>query len=208
MQPTESTFPQPTEEQLTGFVEGDPLAIDAVVRLVLVPLVRWAKSQYGGLPEQEVESLLHQVLGEICVNHSRYDPSRAKFTTYVIYLYKLRVRDLMNRNPKVISLESQFSETGRENYLDSAYNYIEDRETDISTEEFFQRLDEHLDDLEREFLALIRSGVKDTQQFAEVLKRYTSVDDPFRQVKNTKERLQRKLRSLAKELGYTAEDFF
>lgn len=208
MQPTESAFPQPAEEQLKGFVEGDPIAIDAVVRLVLVPLVRWAKSQYSGLPEQEIESLLHQVLGEICVNHSRYDPSRAKFTTYVINLYKLRVRDLMNRGPKVISLDSQFSKTGHEKHPDLAYNYTDDKETDISTEEFFQRLNEHLDDLEQEFIALIRSGIKDTDRFAEVLSRHTSVDDPSRQVKNTKERLQRKLRSLAKELGYTREDFF
>ncbi len=210
MDESESAFPQPTADQLKEFVEGDPIAIDEVITLVLVPLIRWAKKQYSGLPEQEVESLIHQVLGEICVNYNRYDPSQARFTTYVINLFKLRVRDLMSRSKKIGSFEVDLTlpETEHEEQLDSPYNYLEDQEQSILTEDFFERVSEHLDGLEREFLDLLRLGTKDTQAFAEVLGKYTEVTDPFKQVKNTKERLQRKLRSLAQELGYSADDFF
>ncbi len=38
----ESNFPQPTDEQLAGFREGDPVAINEVVELVLPPILRWA----------------------------------------------------------------------------------------------------------------------------------------------------------------------
>jgi len=207
---SERSFPQPTDALLRAFAEGDPIAIDEVVTLVLIPLVRWARRQYSGLPDQEVESLLHQVLGEICINHSRYDPSRARFTTYVINLFKLRVRDLMSQSKKIGSFEVDLTlpETEHEEQVDSPYNYSEDQEQNILTEDFFERVTEHLDDLEREFLDLLRLGTKDTQTFAEVLGKYTEVTDPFKQVKNTKERLQRKLRSLAQELGYSADDFF
>lgn len=210
MDGSESTFPQPTADQLKAFVEGDPIAIDEVMTLILIPLVRWAKSQYGGLPEQEVESLMHQILGEICVNHSRYDPSRARITTYVINLYKLRVRDLLSQSKKITSLEVNLtpSETEHEEYPELPYNYLEDQDQNILTEDFFESVAGHLDDLEREFLDLLRSGIKDTQIFAEVLGKYTEVTEPFKQVKNTKERLHRKLRSLAQDLGYSADDFF
>lgn len=206
----ESAFPQPTADQLRAFVEGDPIAIDEVITLVLVPLIRWAKTEYSGLPEQEVESLMHQVLGEICVNHSRYDPARARITTYVINLYKLRVRDLLSQSKKSIPVEVDLalSETEHEEHQELPYNYTEDQDQTIVTEDFFDRVAGYLDDLEREFLSLLLLGIKDTQTFAEVLCKYVEVTDAARQVKNTKERLHRKIHSLAQELGYSAEDFF
>jgi len=39
----ESHFQQPTDEQLSRFVQGDPVAIDAVIRLVLPQLYSWGK---------------------------------------------------------------------------------------------------------------------------------------------------------------------
>lgn len=204
----ESKFPQPTDEELSGFVEGDPIAIDGVVRAVLVPLIRWARKEYDGLPPDEIESLMHQALGEICINHHRFDPSRSKFTTYVINLFKMRVRDLMAKRKNIINLES-FSLDNDEEYEkheNFLYNFIEDEDPNISTKIFFEEVMDRLDDIEREFLHLMRTGEKDQKIFVDVLAQYQDIVDPSKQVKNTKEKLQRKLRRLADELGYAVDD--
>lgn len=205
----ESKFPQPTLEQLEAFVNGDPISIQEIVELILPPLVRWAKTNYSGLAADDVESLLHQVLGEVCINHERYNPNRSKLTTYILNLFKLRVRDLLQEateSQKIISLDS---DPKYEKLYATPYNYTDDEDHNIAVNRFFEQVEQHLEPIEIEFLRLMRSGVKDSQQFASVLLQYTSgIDDMAREVKNTKERLYRKIRSVADELNVVLTDLF
>jgi hypothetical protein len=101
----ESVFQQPTPEQLTAFVNGDPVVRNDIMVALLPPFYRWSKQWYPDLPQDEVHSSIHQVLAEACCHYSRYDPSKAKFTTYLIELIKLRLLDVQAKHTKIISNE-------------------------------------------------------------------------------------------------------
>ncbi|MBZ0285245.1 MAG: hypothetical protein K8L97_31215 [Anaerolineae bacterium] len=205
----ESKFPQPTSAQLDGFVNGDPIAIQESIELLLPPLIRWAKSNYAGLAADEVESLMHQVFGEVCINHDRYDRKRSKLTTYILNLFKLRVRDLLQQaaeNKKLISLDADIK---YEKSLATPYNYTDEEEQNISVQRFFEQVEQYLEPLEIEFLGLMRSGVKDSERFVTILLNHrTDVNDLTKEVKNTKERLYRKIRTIADELNVVLTDLF
>ena len=203
----ESVFQQPTPEQLAGFVVGDPLATDEIVRLLLPQLCRWAWQQYPRLPDAEVQSTLHQVLAETCVNHARYDPTKAKLTTYLIRLLRLRLADL-HRQEQDLRLTEEYGEDTPENQSPSPYNPIElsGVETRQTQQQFFETVTDRLEPVEREFLRLMRQGEKAQQVYVAVLHRYGFGADAAHEVKNTKERLMRKLKAFAREHHYQLED--
>ncbi|HWN12156.1 MAG TPA: hypothetical protein VNO50_23225 [Pyrinomonadaceae bacterium] len=60
----ESKFQQPTEQQLRGFVKGDPITINEVIHLILPQLHRWALQKYSTLPRDDVQSVVNRVLAE------------------------------------------------------------------------------------------------------------------------------------------------
>lgn len=203
----ESTFPRPTSEQLIAFREGDPLATNEIIELVLQPILRWAWGQYTPLSRDDVQDIVHQVLAEICYHPSRYDPERALFTTYVIHLLKLRLADLYAVQHEIDDQE----ESGPDAYeklLALPYNEIEalDEDTRIAREDFFRQVEEHLEPCEQELFRLMRSDVISTKLYAAVLARYRPVLDEERDVKNAKERLKRKVKFIGKTLNYTPED--
>ena len=170
-------------------------------------LLRWAWKQYSGLPQDEVESLMHQVLGEICVAHGRYDPNRSKFTTYVINLYKLRIRDLFHQNEVAEASRESLSAQNHENVTELPYNSIEDEDKALARKRFYETIEDKLEPIEREFLRYMRLGIKDSEVFADVVKRLNPLARNIpNEIKNTKERLQRRIRALATELGYSPED--
>ena len=200
----ESTFQQPTLEQLSAFAQGDPLAKDEMAHLVLPQLVRWAWSHYPNLLRDEVQSVVNEALAEIFHNHERYDPYQASFTTYAIHLIKLRLASLYQALKRL----KGFQDTAHENVLQPAYNSLDTAELEqrIERDQFFGAVMIRLEGAEREFLRLILEGEKQQEAFAQVLARYGSVKHPAREVKNTKARLLRKLQALARELGYEADD--
>jgi len=203
----ESNFPQPSSEQLAGFQEGDPLAANAVVELVLPSIQRWAWTQYKLLPQDDVQDIVHQVLAEICHHYARYDPKRVLFTTYVIGLLKLRLADLYATRQEIDEKE-EYGPDAYEKLLSLPYNDTEalDEDTRIVREEFFRQVEEHLEPIERELFQLMRNDVKSTRAFAAVLVRYGPVSDEDRDVKNAKARLMRKVTFIGKTLGYAPED--
>jgi DNA-directed RNA polymerase specialized sigma24 family protein len=203
----ESNFPQPSSEQLASFQEGDPLAANAVVELVLPSIQRWAWTQYKLLPQDDVQDIVHQVLAEICHHYARYDPERVLFTTYVIGLLKLRLADLYATR-QVIDEKEEYGPDAYEKLLSLPYNDTEalDEDTRIVREEFFRQVEEHLEPVERELFQLMRNDVKSTRAFAAVLVRYGPVSDEERDVKNAKARLMRKAIFIGKTLGYAPED--
>src|SRR6185369_10526841 len=87
----ESVFQQPSSQDLAGFREGDPLAIERVLLLMIPQFLRWAWSSYPDLPVDDVEELVYAALAETCRSHSRYDPAASLFTTYVINLIRWRI---------------------------------------------------------------------------------------------------------------------
>jgi hypothetical protein len=200
----ESTFQQPTMEQLSAFAQGDPLAKDEIAHLVLPQLVRWAWSHYPNLLRDEVQSVVNEVLAEIFHKHERYDPSQSIFTTYAIHLIKLRLASLYQTLKKI----KEFQDSAHENILQPAYNNLDTVELEqrIERDQFFGAAMIRLEDAEREFLRLILQGEKQQKVFVQVLARYGSIKHPEREVKNTKARLLRKLQALARELGYEADD--
>lgn len=203
----ESVFKQPTPEQLAAFVEGDPIAEDAVLRLVLPQLYHWALKRHPTLPPPEVESVINQVAAEACRPHVRYDPSRSKLTTYLLNLISLRLNDLYAKESRRKEHE-EIGQNQRENLLESPYNIANTpNPAAITRDDFFHRALQHLNGPERDFLEMIRQGEKSEELFIVALEQYGPVSDPSRYVKNTKVRLQRKLRRLAEEMGYNLQDF-
>lgn len=204
----DSVFNQPTPEQLDGFVIGDPIAIDEVVRLLLPQLYRWAITKYHNLPEDEILSTLHLVLAEACRNHAHYAPRRSKLTTYLIWLLKLRLNDLYHDITDYAGgLESDVDI--HENLLQMPYNGTStvDINTRLARDIFFQDAALLLEAHERDFLELMRRGEKHQQAFVAVLDHHgQSTTDPEHDVKNAKERLIRKLKTLAKDQGYELQD--
>ena len=204
----ESVFDQPSSEQLDAFVAGDPIAIDEVVRMLLPQVYRWALRHYSNLPEDEVKSIIHHVFAEVCRNHARYSHQRSKLTTYVIAIVRLRLNDLHQE----IVLAERISESDVVEYekrLESLYNLSDtvDATTQVARDTFFRDAAILLDDYEREILDLMRQGEKRQDTFVTVLHRYGyPVSEPSHAVKNVKERLIRRLRSIADETGYKLED--
>lgn len=203
----DSVFQQPSDDQLHAFTQGDPVIIDEVIRLVLPQIYRWAQRQYANLPDDEVRSTTHQIFAEICINHSRYDPRRAKFTTYVINLLKMRLAGLYRSLRKIREMDDA-SEQAHENQSRDAYNQVDPEELHlrISREQYFSAVRVRLEGAEREFFELMLQGEKNQEVFASVLARYGSFKDLPAEVKNMKERLGRKMKAVAQELKYEADD--
>ena len=201
-----STFQQPTDTQIQGFMEGDPTAIDTVVRIVLPQIYRWAVRQYSNLDPDDVHSAVNAVFAEICLKSSRYDPTRAAITTYVIHLLKLRLVDTYERQKQRRISEISFDDA-RENRLMAPYNSDDALriETRLATSQFFEEMIAGLDHLDAELVALMRQGEKDTEAFASVLRR-RGLSCSDKDVKNAKERLLRALRRAAREHGYELND--
>jgi len=194
----ESIFNQPNPEQLDGFLAGDPVAINEIVELLLPQIVRWAIVHYDSLPPDEVESMVHQVFAEVCINHARYEPQKSKLTTYVIGLLRLRLRDLYEETPDI-----------HENPLAKPYNEIDtiDPNTRLTRDAFFQKAASFLDPYEQDFLDMMLKGEKSLEVFVNILARYGNLaSNPDHAVKNTKERLVRKLRTIAKDAGFSLQD--
>src|SRR5689334_18230757 len=121
----EETFQQPSPELLARFVVGDPIAEDTVLGLVLPQIYRWAIRRYSNLPEQEVQSVIHQVITETCRPRVRYDPNRSKLTTYLIGLIKLRMVDLYEKQNAIYTSEESGIDA-KEKLLRLPYNTVDD----------------------------------------------------------------------------------
>lgn len=203
----ESSFHQPTTEQLSAFVRGDPIAKNEIAHLVLPQLVRWAWYRFPNLPLDEVESAVGMALAEIIRNHERYDPAQASFTTYAIKLISLRLKSLYQVLKKIKEFHTS-PEVSRENLTQSVYNRIESVETDrrIERDKFFSEAMKRLEGVEMEFLRLMLEGESQTEAFAKILARFGPVRNPANEVKNSKARLYRKLQAIADDQGYKADD--
>lgn len=202
----ESAFHQPTAQQIQGFVEGDPIAVNVVVRTVLPQIYRWALRQYSNLDPGDVQSTTHQVFAEVCLGSSRYDPSKATITTYVIYLLKLRLVDKHHQQKRRREFEESLDDT-RENQAPALYNPEDGTaiETRLAKKQFFEQLFTDIDNQDRAFLELMRQGEKEHELFAEVLRKSGHADTE-KDVKNAKERLIRTLRAAARKHGYRLTD--
>jgi hypothetical protein len=200
----ERAFQQPTDQQLSAFAQGDPIAKDEIAHLVLPQLARWAWSHYPNLPRDEVKSTVNSVLAEILRHHERYDAAQSSFTTYAIHLIRLRLASLYHALKKI----KAFQDSARENLLQPAYNLIDTVELDqrIERDQFFGAALKRLEGAEKEFLRLILQGEKQQEAFVQVLARYGPIKHAGREVKNVKARLLRKLQALANEMGYEAGD--
>jgi Sigma-70 region 2 len=193
---------QPTTEQLLSFQSGDPVAINEVIELVLPQLAGWACHLYPVLPPEDVHDVVFQVLAEICQHHARYDPNRAKFTTYAFGLIKRRLTDLYATWIKI----NEFEESGpdaHEKLLSLPYNDVERPDADVllTRDEFFQQAETRLSDLEREVCSVMRTS-DDPHLITEILERYGDTSE----VKNVRAIIRRKLTALAAELHYQQED--
>jgi hypothetical protein len=204
----ESIFDQPTPEQLDAFVMGDPIAINDVVELLLPQIVRWAINQYRNLPQDEVESMVHQVFAEVCINHARYEPHKAKLTTFVIKILKLRLSDLYEETIEISGAEDSYLDIS-EKLLKKPYNNTDtiDSDTHLTREAFFQEAAFLLDPHEMDFLEMMQRGEKHQDVFVNILARHGyPISTPDHAVKNVKERLIRRLKTIADDAGYTLQD--
>lgn len=199
---TESVFEQPTPENLNAFVAGDPIAIDHIVRLLLPQIYRWAIKQYSSVPPEEVQSVVNQVFAETCIHHARYDPSQSRLTTYIISLLKLRMIDVLESETSVLTDEDLSEKIDLQ-----PYNQVEqiDAATRITRDVFFSMASKSLSGLEQDFLQLMLQGEKHSRAYDAIIKRHGLPPDTS-EIKNTKERIVRKLRNLADECGYKFED--
>jgi len=79
-------------------------------------------------------------------------------------------------------------------------------EVHIIQKRFFSKVMERLDDVEQEGLKLLLQEESGQDAYVAILTRYGSVTNPAGEVKNFKERLKRKVKTIARELGYESED--
>src|SRR5262245_33313701 len=126
---SDSIFQQPTALQLEEFVRGDPVVINEVVHILLPQLHRWGVQKYSNLPQDEVQSIINRVFAEACRNHARYNPQKAKLTTYLIRLIDLRMATLYQSIKKKVEAETLFSDQ-QENFLKGVYNSTNTEEID------------------------------------------------------------------------------
>ncbi len=203
----ESVFQQPTQEQLKQFVAGDSLAIDEVVELVLPQLVSWAARHYPRIHEHERESVIDDVLNETCWHHERYNPNKAKFTTYVIDLIEKRMRTVQKKF---------FTRLEREGSLESVSENLPQTQYDTTEEDIVRRLDRdefyrlarsHLSPLDAGFLGLMLTGEIHNAPFIDILRRFGITNGTASTVKNTKERIKYTLEAFAHSRGLRLEDF-
>lgn len=192
-----SSFDQPSREQLEAFRAGDPVAIDEVITLVLPQVTRWAANRYDDIPKQETASVVNQVFAEISFHPERYDPDKARITTYAINLLKLRMNDKRQTEYDLVRFEG-FSLDDHENYGDGTYN---DLEQEIDIIDLFETVSDQLSDVEREFLMLMRAGEKNMEVFVDILSKHADVRDPEREVNTIKERIKRRLNATARKMG-------
>lgn len=202
-----SRFQQPSAEQIADFRAGDPVAIDAVIHIVLPQVERWATSRYSSLPVEDVRDVVNQVLSETCQHHDRYDPARGAFTSYAIELLKRRLADAYRAWSDIEAHE----ESGP--HADEAVLHVSgdiegtlDPDVSIVRAEFLGRVAAELDDVERDLWALMLGGNKDTAAAAAILAQREPVANMQREVKNAKARLMRKVRAIAEALDYRLED--
>ncbi|MDX6577329.1 MAG: hypothetical protein QOE96_3282 [Blastocatellia bacterium] len=199
---SKSEFPQPSPQDLIGFRKGDPAAIDRVIRCILAPLCRWGWKEYPSLPQDDVESLVHECLAETARNHDRYDASKSVITTYVINLIKLRVKRLklnVQRN-QALSIETQ------EKSASGVYNSIDPTDLNyrIMRERFYETVANTLTGTDKSFFDLMRQGAESIE-FVKQL-RDAGYENPESEAKNRKARVQRRLRDIAKSMGIELQD--
>jgi hypothetical protein len=202
-----SIFEQPSAEVLAGFVAGEPVATDELVRLIFPQLLRWTANKYHQWRFEDVEEVVLQSVYELCKNHAQYNPHKSKVTTFVISTIEHRMIDLA-RNKQYNFLRTSKS-LSHENTEKTTYNNVEeiDTETQLAREEFYQRAIPRLTPAEVDVLNLIRQNESAQEVFIEVLSQYEVIQvDPYKYLKNFRERLSRKLSSLAKELGFEFRD--
>jgi len=202
----DSVFQQPTAEQLSLFVRGDSLAIDEVVDIVLPQLYSWGKRRYPHVSEHDVSSVIHDVLSETCQNHARYDPKRAKFTTYVIELIIKRMATIQRKQMKLATQEVS-TESISEKLVGVTYNDLEaDMVRHVDREHFFLRARRQLSELDAAFLDLMLAGEIHQGPFVEILTRGGITTNVSREVTNIKERVKYTLQMFAQTQGLRLED--
>jgi hypothetical protein len=203
---SDSTFQQPSPEDLADFVDGDPLAIDRVIRLVAAQLCRWAWKEYDDLPRDDVEELVYEALAETARNHARYDPSASLFTTYVINLIRWRIKRLGQSVQKIRKLEDTSLEA-QEKLPRGVYNQTDAREIEIhiARERFYGIAREKLQGLDREFFELMLQGAE-SDEYVRAVERDGSFPEPDVEAKNRKPRVYRRLKDIADEMGYELKD--
>ncbi|SRR6266498_330521 len=199
-----SKFRQPTDQQLEGFVKGDPASVDEVIRLLLPQLQGWALKAYFNLPEADVKSVVNRVLAEACLRHSWYDPSRAKLTTYIARLISKRMIDLYKRAKRGAEYEEPLSVLPQETWRVSPE--IAGIDTRIVRARFFESVKKKLNPAERVALELMRQGEDSNEMLSLVLQRHQSLTDSEFCVKNFRGNLIRKVRVIASKHRYNKRD--
>lgn len=201
----ESNFQQPTPQQLHLFVQGDPIAMDTIIQLVLPQLYEWGQRHYPQVPDPDVKTVIHDVLSETCRHHARYNPGKTLFTTYVIGLIVKRMSTTQRKQMRQAQHErneDNFSEKSPE----LVYNESEvDIIRRIDREEFFQHARQHLSEMEEAFLDLMLDGEIHQEPFIAVLAR-AGMGNTSREVNRTKERLRYNLQRIAQTRGLRLED--
>lgn len=199
-----SKFRQPTDQQLEGFINGDPDSIDEVIRLLLPQLQGWALKAYFNLPEDDVKSVVNRVLAEACLRHSFYNPLKAKLTTYLARLISKRMIDLYKTTKGDPEHEELFSTPPSE--LERGLPDAADINTRIMRAQFFESVKKKLDEAERDMLELLRRGEDSKELLSLVLQRHQSLTGSEFCVKNFRGRLIRKVRVIARRQGYNKRD--
>jgi ribosomal protein L25 (general stress protein Ctc) len=206
---SDSTFQQPSQEDLAGFVAGDPVAVDRVMTLLAPQLFRWATKHYGKqLIEADIEDLVYAALDETCRHSAKYDPSKTAITTYIIKLIMWRAPRIIDSVKKIRKFEDT-SDQAQAQLPQGVYNSTEARDLEIriSREDFFHAVREQLQGLDKEFFELELRGAE-SDDFVQAVERHGSFQDSESEAKNRRGRVRRALKKIAEGLGLTLEDLW
>lgn len=206
---TASAFVQPTAEQLAAFRDGDPVAVDAVITLMLPQLQSYARKHWGAdLDEAEIDEAVSQACLETWQKPGRYDSTRSLLSTYLINLTGKRIIDARRRLIRDVGRSVPLPETHAIG-PSPTYNRVDDdggAATRVALEQFFAAVEPHLEGYERELLATYRADSADPAVEEAILTRHGFAGDMPDIIKNARARLRRKLRRLAEEHGFHPAD--
>lgn len=192
------SFPSPEEEQALHerVLQKDPVVPADVYQAFMEPLLRVLPTELGCTREDAYDSAIDAVLSYLN-NPERYDPHRARLSSYLTQSAKNRATDRRRSSEARTRREQEFATVVELR----ARSPKEDLEISVETRFLLERLDDSgLDVRDREFLRLILMGERDTYVLAKVL----GVDslpkkELQREVKRHRDRLMKWLERFGKE---------
>jgi len=189
---------------------GDPTAFAELCELALPHLVSFLTTHYPHADNHSCETVAIDLLLNYHGRPEQYDQERLSLFAYLRMAAKYDMLNLIEKRrrhqQKLLPLE-EYQDVAVAEADRNSYQKAETLEawignyTDLKASEVIQEALRQFEGQEREILLLMLEGKRETAVYSEVLGISTlSVEDQQREVKRTKDRIQKRLKRLGRRL--------